>query len=118
MKIINEERARLALLEASKKPKTMSLEQFHNLEKESSTEEPRVSVSPEKTKDISKHNHSKNEKALDSAKSLKQGINGNITSEKPDDEFFQKIQREALNTINREEHIYSTRNMSVVSKIL
>ena len=118
MKIINEERARLALLEASKKPKTMSLEQFHSLETQSSTEEPRVSVSPEKTKDISKHNHSKNEKTLDSAKTSKQGINGSITNEKPDDEFFQKIQREALNTINREEHIYSTRNMSVVSKFL
>lgn len=115
MKIINEERTRLALLEASKKPKTMSLEQFHKLETQSSTEASTASASiQEETTEDSKNTHSKHEKALDSAKTLKQRNNENITNGHGDnEEFFQKLQQETLNTINREQLLHSSRNMSV-----
>ena len=38
MKVIKEEEAKLALLESSKKPKTMSLDQFHQLDNNNSKE--------------------------------------------------------------------------------
>ena len=120
MKIINEERARLALLEAAAKPKTMSLEQFHKLDTQSSIEASTTSASiQEETKENSKNKHSKHEKAFDSAKTSKQRTNEDITNGHGDnEEFFQKLQQETLNTINREQLLHSTRNMSVVSKFL
>merc|ERR1712059_177601 len=112
MKIINEERTRLALLEASSKPKTMSLEQFHKLETQSSTEASTASASiQEETKEDSKNKHSKHEKASESGKTLKQRTNEDITNGHGDnEEFFQKLQQETLNTINREQLLQSTRN--------
>ena len=120
MKIINEERARLALLEAAAKPKTMSLEQFHKLDTQSSIEASTTSASiQEETKENSKNKHSKHEKAFDSAKTSTQRTNEDITNGHGDnEEFFQKLQQETLNTINREQLLHSTRNMSVVSKFL
>lgn len=117
MKIINEERARLALLEASAKPKTMSLDQFHKLETLSSTEADAESAGiQEETKESSKNRHSKHQKASDKSKTLQLGTNEDITNGHEDNEqFFQKLQQETLNTINREQLLHSTRNMSVVS---
>ena len=117
MKIINEEHARLALLEASIKPKTMSLDQFHKLETQSSTEAYAESAGiQEETKESSKNRHSKHQKASDNSKTLQQRTNEDITNGHEDNEqFFQKLQQETLNTINREQLLHSTRNMSVVS---
>ena len=118
IKILDEERAKLALLELSKKPKTMSLDQFHKLEEkeinDTSLESP---IIHQDVKINTKGNHAAGDKAFDSTPNLKPIINGripNVTKANNSEEFFKKVEQDAQTAINKEHFLHSSRNMSVV----
>ena len=117
-KILDAERTRLAVLEAAKKPITMSLEQFQKTE-------------PERNHDSNLHKPCDIQNQTDFVKSKPLVIdkkdtlltNGNKKShdnfessaENDDGQFFTNLQQDTINLINHEKK-QSTRNMSVVSK--
>ena len=119
-KIIDEERSRLAVLEASKKPKTMSLGQFHQTE-------------PEKNCDSSLQIPCDTKERTDYVTTKPFIIDkkdGSLTNgnKKPHDNFesspdidnehfFTNLHQDTLNLINHEKKQHTTRNMSVVSQM-
>ena len=117
-KIMDQERARLAALEASKKAKTMSLGQFHQQEPEKSNDskspcdiQARTDYVKAKTLIIDKKD------VLQTNGNIKQNNSLEGSSEIENGHFFTNLQQDTLNLINHEKKQHTTRNMSVVSKI-
>ena len=119
-KVIDEERTRLAVLEASKKPKTMSLGQFHQTEPEKNCDsalqipcdiKERTDYVTTKPfvidkKDASLTNGNK-----------KQHDNFESSPDIDNEHFFTNLHQDTLNLINHEKKQHTSRNMSVVSQM-
>jgi len=116
MKVIKEEEAKLALLESSKKPKTMSLDQFHQLDNNNSKESELNTIFIHQNEtNLPKTKYSPNESVQPSDVSIKKTVGQNLPdiSNGTNEEFFSKHHEDVKNAINQEEKLNSTRNMSV-----
>ena len=119
-KIMDEERAQLALLDASKKPKTMSLGQFQQIDHE--REKDLASQIP---CDIKERNDFGKSKVHVMEKKDHLHANGNtnphevsvgsLHNDNDNGQFFANLHQDTLNLINHEKNENTTRNMSVVS---
>ena len=119
-KIIDEERARLALLDASKKPKTMSLGQFHQTDHERDKD-----LGLQIQRDIQEQNGFSKSKTQVLEKKDNLLANGNINLQdasvgslhngNDNGQFFTNLHQDTLKLINHEKNKHSARNMSVVS---
>ena len=119
-KIMDEERIRLAVLEASKKPKTMSLGQFHQAEPDKNCDS--VLQIPcdikERTDYVTKKPFiiDKKDASLTNG-NKKQHDNFESSPDIDNEHFFTNLHQDTLNLINHEKKQHTTRNMSVVSQM-
>ena len=119
-KIMDQEQTRLAALEASKKPKTMSLKQFHQTEPEKNCDSTlKIPCDiQERTDHVSTKPFIIDKKdAVLTNGNKKQHDNFESISDINNEHFFTNLHQDTLNLINHEKKQHTTRNMSVVSQI-
>ena len=121
-KIIEEERIRLKMLESSKKPKTMSLDQFNQLEPQDINDISKgTTYVRNEVKEPAEQKYSPKDKVLNSAANIGQtatDLSPTIQEDVGMNDFFRKLHQDTVNMVNMEEVLHSSRNMSVVNSFL
>ena len=116
-KLINEERQRLQLVESAKKPKKMSLDQFNQLEPQEIEDISSGSISLHaEGRQVEVQYHSGQSEKLPFVTNEKLPNNRSPVKDEQvtnSEDFFQKVQRDAKQAVNREHLQNSFRNMSV-----
>ena len=116
-KIIEEERVRLQILESSKKPKTMSLDQFNQLEPQDINGISKGTTCVRHEIKDKEQKYSSKSKVYNSAATLGQtsiDLSPTVQEEVDTNDFFRKLHQDTINMVNLEDP-HSSRNMSVVN---